>query len=1068
MSGPTQNYDELPGSRWVDRVWTARVLRFVIWAIPIAGSYLAIWWMSANLPPRRLGVHLGLWWVFAALVGAFTIWMLDRGMRRFLPVVALLRMSMVFPDKAPPRYRAALRTGSGRALERRVVAVAAAEPNKVGTQQSLLLLDLAAAITRHDRLTRGHCERVRAYSDLIAQEMGLDEHETGLLRWSALLHDVGKLDVPASILNKPGRPDEDEWKILSGHPAASSRYLAPVATWLEGWHVAAAQHHERWDGGGYPAGLAAEQIHMAGRIVAVADAYDTMVSVRSYKKAMTAQAARTELVRCAGTQFDPRVVRAFLNVSIGRVRRAAGGLAWLGNFGQVLGSGTVSPVVSSAPNVIASGVLVASALTFALAPPEVRDTGPENASVVMTQPEDDQAEVEPDPTAGIEPTPTVIPSAPPDQFGAPESVGLIEVVPDRAEATITSTVPEPSPSAQATESPIEPDVLPSVTPPPEESALPGPSASPDADGADQESLTATVEPTPDGSTPTPTPTPPGATPTAPPDLSAALDPTATPTELEPLSSVEPTATSAQAESTSTVAAVPTASEPTPTASETADLATPTELASTTTFPQTSATITASIEPTALPSPTSEVAPSTPTAVPQATVALPTSTSSPTPTKVVVSPTPTSTPTVIATGTPSPTASVTPTRPAIQVATPTATATPTAAVATASPTAAAAATQVQEPTSTSFASVTPTAAATSTPSVSATTLATASPTPMATATTAPASSVTPTSLPTSTAQSTATATATATPSPTSSASQSSTVTPTVTPWEVCEPDFWNPATGSFQAGNCGTVTPTATVTMTPTVTPTSTVVPTVTPTSTVVPTVTPTSTVVPTVTPTSTVAPTVTPTSTSTVTPTSTSTVTPTSTSTVTPTSTSTVTPTSTSTVTPTSTSTVTPTSTSTVTPTPTSTAVEGACQVSYRLDETIRVWYFLSGYEDALAEYGPYVARLIGRVDVDGPSNHWDTAEVSFDFIYENEDGTQTTIAVPRRYIAPQIAGSGGTDVASYSLLRAAAEYLSIEGVPANPSDAQLVFRYHNDVCSNDDGSGITASLTWPITFASI
>ena len=568
--GPTQSYDEGPvAGRWVDRVWVARGLRFVIWALPVVASYAVVWWLARELPPRRVGVHVLWWWVLAGGVGALTIVLADRGMRRFLPVVALLRMSMVFPDRAPSRFRAALRSGSARVLERRVAAIASAGPRAVGAQQALLLLDLAAALSRHDRFTRGHCERVRAYSDLIAEELGLAELDRDRLRWAALLHDVGKLEVPAEILNKPGRPSDGEWKILAEHPGAADRYLSPVAGWLDGWQVAASQHHERWDGGGYPVGLSGEQIHLAGRIVAVADAYDTMVSVRSYKKAMTAVEARTELSSCAGGQFDPRVVRAFLNVSIGRVRRVAGGLTWFGNLGQVLGSGTVSPVVSSAPSILASGALFASALALTVGPSVTGDSGSEQTSQLTTA-ETPTADVElvPTRTAAV-PSPAAstgdasstlgsdsdprTPSAPtPTPQDDPGPLPSPTLDPNRVTSTPTLIVEtDPVAPAQATTSPTEtPGEVtasvaantfnPALSPTPAE-ATPNPSR---PSGAAKAEVTPQPTQTTGPSTSTATPVlPPTGTPTATnPTATPTQTPTATPTQTPlPLASPTPAA-----------------------------------------------------------------------------------------------------------------------------------------------------------------------------------------------------------------------------------------------------------------------------------------------------------------------------------------------------------------------------------------------------------------------------------------------------------------------------------------------------------------------------------------------
>ncbi len=122
---------------------------------------------------------------------------------------------------------------------------------------------------------------------------------------------------------------------MGGHqepPSRRGQADRSVGGWLGEWANTIAEHHEKYDGSGYPYGLKGDEISLGGRIVAVADCYDTMTTVRSYKTAMSPKAARAELAACAGSQFDPRVVRAFLDVSIGRLRPVAGPLAWLGSL----------------------------------------------------------------------------------------------------------------------------------------------------------------------------------------------------------------------------------------------------------------------------------------------------------------------------------------------------------------------------------------------------------------------------------------------------------------------------------------------------------------------------------------------------------------------------------------------------------------------------------------------------------------------------------------------------------------------------------------------------------------
>ena len=181
----------------------------------------------------------------------------------------------------------------------------------------------------HDSITRGHAERVRAYSSLLGRQLGLTHDELDRLNWAAILHDIGKLEVSPEILNKAGRPTEEEWESLRRHPLYGEALVEPMREWLGEWADAVGHHHERWDGQGYPRGVAGEEIPRAGRMVAVADAFDVMTSSRSYKEPATPAEGRAELVRCAGTQFDPRYVRAFVDVSLSRMRLVMGPLSWL-------------------------------------------------------------------------------------------------------------------------------------------------------------------------------------------------------------------------------------------------------------------------------------------------------------------------------------------------------------------------------------------------------------------------------------------------------------------------------------------------------------------------------------------------------------------------------------------------------------------------------------------------------------------------------------------------------------------------------------------------------------------
>jgi hypothetical protein len=268
-------------------------------------------------------------WVVAGAVGMVAVWSLQPLTRRLIPLSWLLKLGMLFPGRAPTRFRIARQAGRLQDLEARLAASSSATDEDATQRSAELILALVTALTAHDRRTRGHAERTRVFTDLLSEELGLPQEDRDKLRWAALLHDIGKLEVPERLLNKPGRPTTHEWEQLRRHPETGDRLVAPLRAWLGEWADTVLHHHERWDGGGYPAGLAGEQIALGARIVAVADVYDVMTAVRSYKRPSSAAAAREELVACAGSQFDPAVVRAFLSIPLPRLRWALGPLAWV-------------------------------------------------------------------------------------------------------------------------------------------------------------------------------------------------------------------------------------------------------------------------------------------------------------------------------------------------------------------------------------------------------------------------------------------------------------------------------------------------------------------------------------------------------------------------------------------------------------------------------------------------------------------------------------------------------------------------------------------------------------------
>lgn len=185
--------------------------------------------------------------------------------------------------------------------------------NSLETAYRSTLKALTAALETRDQETHGHSERVVTYSLRLGREYGLDQSRMKALEFGSLLHDIGKIGVPDLILRKPAKLTEEEWVLMREHPAHGQQILRGI-TFLEGAARVVAQHHEKWDGSGYPAGLSGEDIDICARIFSVADAFDAMTSDRVYRKGKPYEAAARELDDWAGRQFDPQVVEAFHRV----------------------------------------------------------------------------------------------------------------------------------------------------------------------------------------------------------------------------------------------------------------------------------------------------------------------------------------------------------------------------------------------------------------------------------------------------------------------------------------------------------------------------------------------------------------------------------------------------------------------------------------------------------------------------------------------------------------------------------------------------------------------------------
>jgi hypothetical protein len=332
--------------RWRRRPVLAFAVRAFVVLAPLTAAVLVGVVASRQFRPQGVAEML-LWALWTAAASLLALWMVDVVVRRLLPLHRLLQLCLAFPDRAPSRLRVAVRAAVPRRPE---AMLGQTDPNSSAAVVAEQVVTLLGALTLHDRRTRGHSERVCAFTNLLATEMHLSDPDRDRLTWAALVHDIGKLHVPARLLNKPGKPTVSEWQLLKTHPERGHALTAPLRDWLGPWADAVLQHHERYDGAGYPQGLAGEEISLAARVIAVTDAFEVMTAPRAYRRPVDAQTARAELARHAGDQFDPEVVRNFLAIGLPQLRRAMGPLAWIAEI----------PFVSSWPRLEAAASTSAS------------------------------------------------------------------------------------------------------------------------------------------------------------------------------------------------------------------------------------------------------------------------------------------------------------------------------------------------------------------------------------------------------------------------------------------------------------------------------------------------------------------------------------------------------------------------------------------------------------------------------------------------------------------------------------------------------------------------------------
>lgn len=175
------------------------------------------------------------------------------------------------------------------------------------------LRSLTAAVDAKDRYTCGHSERVAMLGSQLARAIGMSDAQCERVRISGLLHDVGKIGVPEAVLTKPGRLTDEEFNLIKLHPGIGDRIIRDIHL-LDDVRPGVIAHHERWDGKGYPKGLSGTAIPLYGRMLAIADTFDAMSSTRAYRAALPRDKTLAEILKCAGTQFDPDLAPVFVRM----------------------------------------------------------------------------------------------------------------------------------------------------------------------------------------------------------------------------------------------------------------------------------------------------------------------------------------------------------------------------------------------------------------------------------------------------------------------------------------------------------------------------------------------------------------------------------------------------------------------------------------------------------------------------------------------------------------------------------------------------------------------------------
>ena len=344
----------------------ALFLRTAIFAFPAVAGFAIAYAILALTGPYESGLEHVAWFGIAVIISWVTSISLADQLGRLVRKTSLYRRANNFHTEVEQLFGSSMRQGNTKAIKK--ATLERGDDAGVVEQVLFLLNELA----QHNRLSRGHAERVRAYASLIGKEIGLSETELESLSWTALLHDIGKLDVPAWLLGAEVAPTPQEWEVLRRHTQSGKARLRRLEPALgDSIYDGALYHHEWWDGTGYPHGLTAGKIPLYGRITAIADAFDVMTHARSYKTPLPISFAREELMSGAGSQFDPDLVAAFVRIGDEDLKTIRGWSATAA--GLAIAGSRLATIGSQAAVIVATvaGAGVASSIASELPPPAI-------------------------------------------------------------------------------------------------------------------------------------------------------------------------------------------------------------------------------------------------------------------------------------------------------------------------------------------------------------------------------------------------------------------------------------------------------------------------------------------------------------------------------------------------------------------------------------------------------------------------------------------------------------------------------------------------------------------------